>query len=62
MHRLPDGRFRVTNAPEGWKNDGRDYLDRTTPRDPSDEISGPDDDEYGDDELSGWGSGGGRGR
>ncbi len=82
MHRLPDGRFRVTNVPEGWKSDGgdypppnpsdaiyefqvdavRDYLDRTAPRDPSDEISGPDDDDYGDDELSGWGSGGGRGR
>jgi len=82
MHRLPDGRFRVTNVPEGWKSDAsdypppnpsdaiyefqvdavRDYLDRTTPRDPSDEVSGPDDDEYGDDELSGWGSGGGRGR
>ncbi len=25
MHRLPDGRFRVTNVPEGWKSDGGDY-------------------------------------
>jgi hypothetical protein len=81
MHRLPDGRFRVTNAPDGWTNDGRDYpppnpsdaiyefqadavrdyLERTTPHDPSDDISGPDDDGP-DDDLAGWGSGGGRGR
>ena len=82
LHRLIDGRWRVTDAPAGWVNDGRDYpppnpsdavyefqgdavrdyLERTTPRDPSDDISGPDDDEGGDDDLSGWGSGGGRGR
>ncbi len=81
MHRLIDGRWRVTNAPEGWVDDRcdypppnpsdavyefqgdavRDYLERTSPRDPSDDISGPDDD-GDDDDLSGWGSGGGRGR
>ena len=27
VHRLPDGRWRVTNAPEGWVDDGRDYPD-----------------------------------
>lgn len=81
LHRLPDGRWRVTNAPDDWKDDGRDYpaanpsdavyefqgdavrdyLERTSPRDPSDDISGPDDDAE-DDELADWGGGGGRGR
>ncbi|MEZ5290176.1 MAG: hypothetical protein R2745_03765 [Vicinamibacterales bacterium] len=61
LHRLPDGRWRVTDAPGGWVNDGRDYpppsdsdrvyefqadairdyLERTTPRDPEDEIAAP---------------------
>ena len=64
VHRLADGRWRVTDAPEDWVDDGRpypppddsdqvfefeadavrDYLERTTPRDPSDDILGPDDD------------------
>lgn len=81
LHRLPDGRWRVTDAPDDWTDDGRDYpapnpsdavyefepdavrdyLARTTPHDPSDDIPGPDD-EDADDALSGWGSGGGRGR
>jgi hypothetical protein len=58
MHRLVDGRWRVTDAPDGWVDDGReypesqasdrvyehqadairDYLDRTTPRDPEDDL------------------------
>lgn len=58
VHRLPDGRWRVTDAPGGWVDDGRaypppnewdrvfedeadavrDYLERTTPRDPSDDV------------------------
>ncbi len=58
VHRLIDGRWRVTDAPDGWVDDGRDYpesqpgdgiyeeqadairdyLERTTPRDPEDEI------------------------
>lgn len=82
VHRLPDGRWRVTDAPDDWNRDRdeypppnpsdavyqlepdavRDYLERTAPRDPSDDLSRPDDDDYGDDDLSGWGSGGGRGR
>jgi hypothetical protein len=57
MHRLTDGRWRVTDAPDGWVDDGRDhpepkasdrvfehqsdaireYLERTSPRDPEDE-------------------------
>lgn len=65
LHQLPDGRWRVTDAPDGWQNDGRDYpapsdsdavfahqdeairdyLERTTPRDPSDEIADADADE-----------------
>ena len=65
LHRLADGRWRVTDAPPGWVNDGRDYpgpsesdrvyeyqadairdyLDRTTPRDPEDEIAEPDEDQ-----------------
>lgn len=59
VHRLPDGRWRVTDAPDDWTDDGRDYpapnpsdaihefepdavrdyLERTAPRDPSDEIA-----------------------
>lgn len=82
VQRLPDGRWRVTDAPTDWVEDGRDYpapnpsdavyefepdairdyLERTTPRDPSDEISGPDDDAGDDEALSDWGTGGGRGR
>ncbi len=62
VHRLVDGRWRVTDAPEGWVNDGRDYpepkasdrvfehqsdavrdyLERVSPRDPSDDIAGAD--------------------
>lgn len=62
VHRLVDGRWRVTDAPDGWVDDGRDYpepnatdsiyeyeadairdyLERTAPRDPEDEIPGPD--------------------
>ena len=62
MHRLVDGRWRVTDAPDGWVDDGRDYpepkgtdgiheyeadairdyLERTTPRDPADEIADAD--------------------
>ncbi len=68
VHRLIDGRWRVTDAPEGWVDDGRDYpgpqasdgvyeeqgdairdyLERTTPRDPSDDIAGPDEAEWDD--------------
>lgn len=59
LHRLVDGRWRVTDAPDDWVDDGRDYpevqstdavfelqadaireyLERTTPRDPADEIA-----------------------
>ena len=59
VHRLVDGRWRVTDAPDDWVDDGReypepqasdrvfehqsdavrDYLERVTPRDPSDEIA-----------------------
>jgi hypothetical protein len=63
VHRLVDGRWRVTDAPDDWVNDGRDYpepqasdrvfahqadavrdyLERVTPRDPSDDVSDIDD-------------------
>ncbi len=66
LHRLPDGRWRVTDAPDDWQDDGRgypdaaasdgvyehqadairDYLERTTPRDPEDEGM--------DDEVDDW--------
>ena len=59
VHRLVDGRGRVTDAPADWVDDGReypdpkasdrvfehqsdavrDYLERMSPRDPSDEIA-----------------------
>ncbi len=59
VHRLTDGRWRVTDAPDGWVNDGRDfpaanptdavyefepdavrdYLERTAPRDPADDVA-----------------------
>lgn len=65
VHRLIDGRWRVTDAPDGWVDDGReypepqasdgiyeeqadairDYLERTTPRDPEDEIADRDADD-----------------
>lgn len=68
VHRLVDGRWRVTDAAEGWVDDGRDYpepkasdrvfehqsdavrdyLERVTQRDPSDEIAD------GDSESDGW--------
>jgi hypothetical protein len=60
VHRLSDGRWRVTDAPDDWMDDGRaypppnesdqvfefeadavrDYLERTTPPEPSDDVDG----------------------
>lgn len=68
VHRLVDGRWRVTDAPDDWVDDGRDYpapkasdrvfehqadavrdyLERVSPRNPSDEISDA------DSESDGW--------
>jgi hypothetical protein len=64
VQRLPDGRWRVTDVPDGWTDDGRDlpppnpsdaiyeyepdavrdYLERTSARDPADEIADAGDD------------------
>lgn len=69
LHRLADGRWRVTNASADWMDDGRDYpearssdrvfehegdavreyLQRTSPADPEDQIPGEapvDDDDW----------------
>jgi len=63
VHRLEDGRWRVTDVTGDWVDDGRaspapkpndgvheyeadairDYLKRTTPRDPADEVADADD-------------------
>ena len=63
VHRLEDGRWRVTDVTGDWVDDGRaypepkpndgvyeyeadairDYLERTTPRDPADEVADADD-------------------
>ena len=62
LHQIVDGRWRVTDAPHDWVNDGREYpaanagdalfehqddairhyLNRTTPRDPADDIADAD--------------------
>ncbi len=66
VHQLMDGRWRVTDAPADWVDDGRDYpepkandgiyeyeadavrdyLERTTPRCPEDDIAEADADAW----------------